>query len=213
MPVIYGDWKLTTITYAASVAAKVVSDGFLVWDTRFIQYRLLHMEDQLDFAVSLLILLAVYAVCLVIIRIEQEKQTIRSRLEMEKVRLYEETMTDSLTGIRNRNALRVALDKMMADASEAQYVLVMLDMDHFKEINDTYGHVVGDQYIRQLSCVLDSVPEADACRFGGDEFCLLFRGSTRFQVEQSCQRAQETFRDCKLCRTCQEVTVSFGTAQ
>ena len=54
-------------------------------------------------------------------------------------------------------------------------MFVMLDVDHFKHINDTYGHTVGDQYLQKLSDLLDAVPGAEAFRFGGDEFCLLFR--------------------------------------
>jgi diguanylate cyclase len=67
--------------------------------------------------------------------------------------------------------------------------------------------------LQALGRVLDHVPDAEAFRFGGDEFCLLFAGCTRKQVEERCRTAQEKFLGNDLCRKYAEVNVSFGLAQ
>ncbi len=210
MTVIYGEWKLTTVTAAASLVSKLISDLFIVWAPVYSAGRISDANSQLDCAVSILVLSAVYAASLVVIGFERERYEISSRLEQDRIRLYEETLTDSLTGIRNRNALRIAFDRMQR--LEGNAVFVMLDVDHFKDINDTFGHTVGDQYLQKLSALLDVVPGAEAFRFGGDEFCLLFWDASGEQVEKSCRQIQESFRKSRLCRSHSLTTISFGAA-
>ena len=74
------------------------------------------------------------------------------------------------TGIGNRQALRQAFDRLEKQPGEQTVYLAMLDMDHFKHLNDTYGHCTGDCYLQGLAKVLHMVcPEKTASfRFGGD---------------------------------------------
>ena len=79
---------------------------------------------------------------------------------------------DPLTKLKNRRYLFDDGEKMfrkaMPDAS-----LAMLDLDHFKQINDTYGHVVGDVLLQAVGQeIMKHFPELLACRFGGEEFCI-----------------------------------------
>jgi diguanylate cyclase (GGDEF)-like protein len=86
---------------------------------------------------------------------------------------------DSLTGLRNRFALKIALEKKLAtDGGNQPGALLWIDLDRFKEVNDTLGHPVGDQLLRAVSARLQSVVREDDClaRFGGDEFVLLAGG-------------------------------------
>ena len=86
---------------------------------------------------------------------------------------------DSLTGLRNRFALKIALEKRLAaDDGDRPAALLWIDLDRFKEVNDTLGHPVGDQLLRAVSARLQSVVREDDClaRFGGDEFVLLADG-------------------------------------
>ena len=92
-------------------------------------------------------------------------------------------------------------------------MFVMLDVDHFKHINDTYGHTVGDQYLQKLSDLLDAVPGAEAFRFGGDEFCLFVPRGLRRPGEGRCMEVQESFRKSRVCRSHSQTTVSFGAAR
>ena len=85
---------------------------------------------------------------------------------------------DELTQIPNRRAL-------LRDARNTgnHYALAMVDVDHFKKINDQHGHDLGDQVLRAIASKLSQVTGGGrAYRFGGEEFCLLFRGKTADQI-------------------------------
>ena len=85
---------------------------------------------------------------------------------------------DELTQIGNRRALIEA-----AKTAGNQYTLAMVDADHFKKINDRFGHDLGDQALKVIaSCMLKTGCGGKAYRYGGEEFCLLFKGKTRDQV-------------------------------
>lgn len=208
----YGDLRLTSVTAAASMAGKLISDLFFHWDPGAPE-KLVNSEDITDLVLSFIILGAVYAACLVMIRVEQEKNAISIQREMEKAMLRRKALTDPLTGVKNRQGLRESFDKMLEDRSGASYILVILDLDNFKSVNDSYGHQQGDRYLRELGRILNGVEGARAFRFGGDEFCLLFRDQSDGKVERSCLEVQEAFRQSKVCRELTPLTVSFGAAR
>ncbi|MDD2384804.1 MAG: GGDEF domain-containing protein [Sulfurospirillaceae bacterium] len=85
--------------------------------------------------------------------------------------------TDALTGLYNRKYLDEYIDKALSQAkrNETTYGILMIDIDFFKMVNDTYGHDVGDKALKMLSKILkDNIREADtAFRFGGEEFLVL----------------------------------------
>ena len=88
-------------------------------------------------------------------------------------------MHDSLTGLHNRHYFESSLEQLAADASRnnTQHGLVYLDLDHFKVVNDTFGHQKGDEVLREMSALLSRrVRKPDIlCRLGGDEFAVLLR--------------------------------------
>ena len=92
-------------------------------------------------------------------------------------RMAEEAQTDGLTRLSNRTHFMEQAITLLAAAEESHgsYVFAILDIDHFKRINDTYGHGCGDAALVAVSAVLKSVtrPEDLVCRFGGEEFALL----------------------------------------
>jgi diguanylate cyclase (GGDEF)-like protein len=77
--------------------------------------------------------------------------------------------TDELTGILGRRAL---MESFLGLGKK--YTVAMVDIDHFKKFNDTYGHDVGDEVLRRVARVLDKVKEGRAFRYGGEEFTLIF---------------------------------------
>lgn len=87
---------------------------------------------------------------------------------------------DALTGLNNRRKLDVYLETSLLDASEKHPVLVvMMDVNRFKQINDTYGHIEGDRALRCAGTALQRTAArygAFAARYGGDEFCLVYVG-------------------------------------
>ena len=80
---------------------------------------------------------------------------------------------DALTGLPSRRALDERLDALPPGV-----VVAMIDVDHFKQFNDTHGHDTGDQVLRMVAWRLAEVPDAEAFRYGGEEFTLLFTGKT-----------------------------------
>lgn len=97
------------------------------------------------------------------------------RHELEQTR--EAAVRDGLTGLYNRAYLDSVLEKLvaMSKRSGAPLCLAMIDLDHFKRVNDGHGHIVGDAVLTQLARLIRSSVRASdiACRYGGEEFCLI----------------------------------------
>ena len=211
LTIAYGDLKLTTVTAAFCILGKTISDCLIQWDSGAPE-KLGSSQQVADFLLSLVILAATYVGCVLMIRVEQAKNAVSIRREVEKVQLMQEAITDPLTGIWNRQGMERTFELMRQDISDAIYVLVILDLDNFKAVNDTYGHQQGDQYLRELGRILAAVPKAKPFRFGGDEFCLLFRGKTVPEVKQACREIQDAFKKSGSNRHLRPLSISFGAA-
>ncbi|MBO9197324.1 EAL domain-containing protein [Rhizobium sp. 16-449-1b] len=100
------------------------------------------------------------------------------RLKSEEIIAREDALRDRLSGLLNRDGLRVSVDAMVTLARQSQdnVQLLYLDLDGFKEVNDSYGHGTGDQLIRAVAAGLKVlIPEgAVLARIGGDEFAIVF---------------------------------------
>ncbi|MFA5233239.1 MAG: GGDEF domain-containing protein [Sulfurimonas sp.] len=112
--------------------------------------------------------------------LEAAKPVIESQILMEKLR--DTSLRDGMTGLYNRRFLEEIIDKIMSHANRHKetYAVMMLDVDFFKMVNDTYGHDIGDKVIIALAKVLkNSIREADlAIRYGGEEFVVLLSNAT-----------------------------------
>jgi diguanylate cyclase (GGDEF)-like protein len=102
-------------------------------------------------------------------------------------RLEELATTDALTGLRNRRKFDHAIDAEWRRASRnnTPVAVLMIDADHFKAYNDTYGHQAGDQVLVGIAiCISDSVRRAGDCtaRYGGEEFAVLLPGLTAVEA-------------------------------
>jgi diguanylate cyclase (GGDEF)-like protein len=105
------------------------------------------------------------------------------RLHQDNIAAHRAAHEDPLTGVGNRRALDDAMRAVQADAfsggRDVPVSLLVIDLNEFKKINDTYGHVVGDEVLRAVATAIRAVARADdvVARLGGDEFVVLARGA------------------------------------
>lgn len=93
----------------------------------------------------------------------------------QKNEIAERARRDPLTGLFNRRAFFEHAQKLESDG--ANFAILMIDIDHFKSINDNYGHLVGDRVLVHVAKLIQSAFRTNdlACRYGGEEFCVLLR--------------------------------------
>lgn len=134
-------------------------------------------------------------------------------------RLHEQSVRDPLTGLYNRRHFEKTLrdEVRRADRGGGSLAVLMIDMDHFKRINDTFEHEGGDAVLQGLgeTLVRSCRDEDVACRLGGEELALLLPGAS---LEAACQRAEELRQEVRALRvahagrTIHSLTVSVGVA-
>lgn len=118
---------------------------------------------------------------------------IRQRKRQER-RLREQATIDSLTGLLNRPTLLAALEQQLAQPQAM--VLLMLDLDHFKRVNDQHGHACGDAALAHFASQLQQQlgPQDHAGRLGGEEFCVLLPGCPPARAQSLAQTLLQTMR-------------------
>lgn len=114
---------------------------------------------------------------------ERHLQQVTEELEEANHKLSSLALTDALTGLWNRRAFDSRLETavMSAQRSKQPLALMMLDVDHFKKVNDQFGHPYGDDVLRHVAAILNRTKRTEdvACRFGGEEFAILMPGTDR----------------------------------
>ena len=128
--------------------------------------------------------------------------------------MQQQLVTDSLTNIPNRVALRDALGDMEEDISGSWYHFAMADLDNFKKLNDTLGHEKGDQCLEEVGRIFKAFCTDDTTpfRFAGDEFCVLFKNKTLEDILWILQSVQNELRKKMLSIFGMPVTISIGIA-
>lgn len=118
-------------------------------------------------------------------------------------------ITDSLTGLPNRHHFHERYNQSLAAAAadRAPLAVILIDVDHFKEINDTHGHPAGDDKLRDVAAGLKSAMRGDdmVARYGGDEFIAIAHGATRHEAVRLAERLRDAAAECG-------ATISIGVA-
>ncbi|WP_210542530.1 GGDEF domain-containing protein [Rhodoferax sp. PAMC 29310] len=145
-----------------------------------------------------------------------------ARLQNELVRVRDEVLLDPLTQILNRRGFDEKLAVMIAQAPEpgCSHGLVMLDIDFFKQVNDTHGHVMGDRVLQAIGDVLRSCAAEKAysvARYGGEEFAILMPDASLEQAQKMAELVRQRtramrIRDRRTKEVVLSVTVSGGVA-
>ncbi|MGY3944848.1 sensor domain-containing diguanylate cyclase [Aeromonas tecta] len=126
-------------------------------------------------------------------------------------KLHNDSHTDPMTGLFNRRAIQRLLDEYLVEPKPLS--VVALDIDHFKKINDSFGHDVGDQVIVSLAHLMrqDVRPDAALCRSGGEEFLLLLPNVTLKQAEAIAERLRLKVASHEM-ESAGCITISLGVA-
>ena len=136
----------------------------------------------------------------------------------ERIRLTEElkalAVTDGLTGVYNRRRF----DERLADEWQRwvrygeRFGLMLIDIDHFKSVNDTYGHLVGDEVLRRLGKTLRGFVRKEdvVARYGGEEFALVALGVSLEETEELAERLRVRILETPMPALVGNITVSLG---
>ncbi|MBN1630298.1 MAG: diguanylate cyclase [Thermoleophilia bacterium] len=157
------------------------------------------------------------ALILVAADVTARKQAER-KVEALNRRLAEQAIQDPLTGLYNRRFMEESINRELVRATRDGYPvsLVMCDIDHFKSINDQYGHQAGDKVLKTLgsllkrSCRSSDIP----CRYGGEEFLLVFPDMPGDVAAEWAEKMRETVEETAITYQGKKlrVTASFGVA-
>jgi diguanylate cyclase (GGDEF)-like protein len=158
------------------------------------------------------------------VRFQVENAQLEAKLQRERSealvvlnqQLEHQTLTDALTGLANRRAFSEHFRRMFATARQANSSLsvVLIDLDHFKQVNDQFSHTVGDQVLKTFAQLLRQHCRVTdlAARYGGEEFVLLMPGVEGHATFHACERlrlATQHF-DWTQIQAGLQVTASFG---
>jgi diguanylate cyclase (GGDEF)-like protein/PAS domain S-box-containing protein len=148
-----------------------------------------------------------------------ERKRAQDALLKSEALLREQSMRDHLTGLFNRRYMEETLERELLRASRNQLSvgIIMLDVDGFKNFNDTYGHAAGDAILRELGkLLLGHIRGEDvACRYGGDEFIIVLPGASREMARERAERLSEHARHFSIQfkgHTLGAIPLSFGVA-
>jgi len=152
---------------------------------------------------------------------QQQIQILVRQLEIERDLAQRNSLTDSLTGLSNRRFFDTVLQAEFSryTRSDTQLSLILIDVDHFKNYNDHYGHLAGDDCLRQIARTLKAVVERGTdivARYGGEEFVVILPGTNRQGAATLAGRIAESVRALALPHATSDtsgyVTISLGVA-
>ncbi|WP_457601016.1 diguanylate cyclase [Hydrogenivirga sp.] len=149
----------------------------------------------------------------------EEQRAEMERLREELRRVKEEANIDPLTGLRNRRSFERTLSEFFRDFKKFGYPfsVIMLDLDNFKSINDTYGHIAGDKVLKEIGNILRNYLRAKdvPARTGGEEFTIILPGITKEEALMVAERLRKVIANYTIEYEDKKInpTASFGVAE
>lgn len=133
--------------------------------------------------------------------------------------LHAQAVRDGLTGLFNRRFMEESLRREMRNAqrNKSPVSIIMVDIDHFKRFNDTFGHAAGDLLLREVGNILQTQMRGGdlACRYGGEEFTIILPATMLHNAADIAEKLREKVRSLRLSMDGQqlsEITISLGVA-
>lgn len=208
-----GWWQYQGIWFGLCVIVAGSIFWMYRWRTRQLLRNALHLQQQVELQTRELQLQAEQLQTLV-----TEKSELVAQLQQQTETLEQQVRLDALTGIANRRAFDESLQYECLRSSRLQQPmsLVLLDLDHFKRVNDQYSHLAGDLVLKRVSALLQQqIRDIDTlARWGGEEFALLLPNTTLGAAVEICERIRQqiTKIDCQDIDHSLHLTASFGVA-
>ncbi|MBT3387909.1 MAG: GGDEF domain-containing protein [Desulfobacula sp.] len=134
-------------------------------------------------------------------------------------RLEKIAMTDKLTGIYNRHAFDFVMSPILKDVRRKKFALslILFDIDHFKKVNDEFGHLAGDAAIKKIVRICaETIRESDVlCRWGGEEFLILLKECDLDDAYEISEKIRKTIQDTPIVYEGKTIfsTISLGVSQ
>ena len=151
-----------------------------------------------------------------------QSHSVMTELKRDMERIRKEAITDGLTGLANRKAFDEQISRLCREAEKNNdiFSLIMIDIDHFKAFNDTYGHQVGDQVLRLVAMTLvNEVKGQDmAARYGGEEFAIVLPGTNVNAAQAAAENLRKAVEKKEVMNRSTgenlgQITISLGVAQ
>lgn len=171
--IIFADRRITRTISILAFVFLVISVGIAMLELRKGDSRLL-----IDFLIAVSVTFFSYYTANILAEYQKEiNESINSSYKRQN-ELIEEMKVDGLTGLFNKKALTESIEAKVKNyfGNKKQLNMAIIDIDHFKNVNDTYGHAMGDIVLVELSKLIKMIVKgkASAFRFGGEEFVILF---------------------------------------
>uniref|UniRef100_UPI00404787C1 diguanylate cyclase n=1 Tax=Rheinheimera sp. TaxID=1869214 RepID=UPI00404787C1 len=148
-----------------------------------------------------------------------ERSKLLEKLKTQAQEFEQQARLDALTGLANRRAFDEALARECARSRRAKLplTLVLLDIDHFKQVNDRYNHSVGDEVLKLVADLISAHCREDdtVARWGGEEFAVLLPNTTALVARDICERIRIAIMlaDCSAVAPGLNLTISMGIAE
>lgn len=144
----------------------------------------------------------------------RELEKSKQQIEEKNAQLHIMATRDPMTNCHNRRSLYSSLESTFPKSKSTGEPLtcIMTDIDHFKSVNDTHGHAVGDEIIKMVAATLLRIIGDDhiVCRYGGEEFCIMIKGMGIFEAKRLAERCRHEIESQIICGI--SVTSSFGVS-
>ena len=201
-------WKILSLLIFFFIFSYIVF-CYSLWTIRGI-------VSPLYFIISIMLLAGGFFVFLV------GRLALRTMNDIRKIAILQhESITDSLTGLKNRRYFDQRLYEEVAHSKRYRLPLslLLIDVDHFKKVNDTYGHTIGDEVLKSLSqIIMDMLRDSDVvARYGGEEIVVITPNTDKAEAVRLAERIQKVVNKSTMSTidTTQElvqITISVGVA-
>ena len=202
------DQRFATLKVEFDTAAKDKENALLIHENAINQQALAQGQSMRRLQAAVILLSATLVLVLAMLAVHQRRNALRMKYL---------ALTDELTDVPNRRSVLSRLDPLLRDPEQGSCVILIIDIDHFKKINDQFGHPTGDEVLKAVaSTVRSSVVEPVFFgRLGGEEFLIVLPHSDMTDARIQAERLRQAIMSIETSRWCPDgrrITASIGCA-